>query len=296
MSLPGRFVSTAAGRVFVHRSGQGAPLVLLHGWMMSHWYFRPLIDGLGGAREIIAIDLPGFGESDRPSPSAFAYDLSAFADVVDGVLQSLDLDSADVIGHSMGGGTAMTLAARHPERVQRLVLVAPAVYPLPLLPWQARLGLTAVVGPLLFKHVYSRRDFARGCREWSVRQGRLLDDDWIDYFWARLNRAGGRESTYACLRMLTSLAAHNADPGRVRAPTLIVWGDEDRLVPLAHGRRLQRAVAGARLEIVPASGHTPFLERPAEFLRLLTPFLAAPASPLLATPIPPRRAHSVVTS
>jgi pimeloyl-ACP methyl ester carboxylesterase len=65
-------------------------------------------------------------------------------------------------------------------------------------------------------------------------------------------------------------------------------------VPLAHGKRLSRAIAGARLEIVPASGHMPFVERPEEFLRVVRPFLAAPAAAVAETPIPPRRAHSLL--
>ena len=83
----------------------------------------------------------------------------------------------------------------------------------------------------------------------------------------------------------------------MRAPTLLVWGDEDRLVPLAHGRRLARAIPGARLEIVPACGHMPFIERPDEFLRVVRPFLAVAAAPsLVEPPIPPLRARSVVAS
>jgi pimeloyl-ACP methyl ester carboxylesterase len=283
--------------VFVHRGGKpgGAPLVLIHGWMMSHWYFRPLLDliAAAGEREIFAVDLPGFGESDRPKPSTFAYDASAFADVVDGVMGALGLARADVLGHSMGGGVAITLAARHPERVQRLIAVAAALYPISELTPMARLALLPVIGATLAKYGLTRRAFGAACREQSVRDGRVLDDEWVDYYWARLKRGGGQDASHACLTVMTSAAENNGDPGRVRAPTLLVWGDEDRLIPLAHGRRLQRAIAGARLEIVPASGHMPFIERPDEFLRVVRPFLAAPAAPLTETPIPPRRAHSV---
>jgi pimeloyl-ACP methyl ester carboxylesterase len=141
-----------------------------------------------------------------------------------------------------------------------------------------------------------RSEFARTSRTLSVRDGRCLDDEWIDYFWARLNRAGGHDAAHRTLEILTSAPDDNDDPGRVRAPTLIVWGDEDRLVPLEHGRRLARAIPGARLEIVPAAGHMPFLERPEEFLRVVRPFFATPAAPAVETTIPPRRAASVVAS
>ena len=291
MSLPGSFVETSAGRVFVHKSGRGAPLVLIHGWLMSHWCFRQVIEPLAADREIIALDLPGYGESDRPSPATWGYDLGSYADVVDEVLRRIALERADVLGASMGGGVSLALAARHPERVQRLVLVGAAVYPVGVRDLGVKLALLPGIGPQLFKRAFLRGQFARGARAWSVRDGRLIDDDWIDYFWSRLCRAGGHDAAYACLRMLTSLAENTAEPGRVRAPTLLVWGDEDRLVPLAHGRRLSRAIAGARLEVVPASGHMPFHERPEEFLRVVRPFLAEPAAALAATPVPPRRAH-----
>jgi pimeloyl-ACP methyl ester carboxylesterase len=278
VSLPGSFLSTSAGRVFVHRGGRGTPLVLVHGWMMSHYYFRPIVGALAADHEVIALDLPGFGESDRPAPQAFPYDLPSYAMLVDEVMERLGIARADVLGASMGGGVALTLAARHAERVQRLVLIGAAVYPPPQLPLDAKLLLTPVVGPFLFKNAFGKREFIRATRTFSVRDRQALDDDWIDYYWARMQRAGGVDATYACMRMLAGLSDVTQDPAQVRAPTLLVWGDEDRLVPLAAGKRLGRAIAGARLEVIPACGHMPFIERPDETLRVVRPFLAAAAT------------------
>jgi pimeloyl-ACP methyl ester carboxylesterase len=288
VSLSGSFVDTSAGRVFVHRGGRGAPLVLVHGWLMSHYYFRRIIDALEEVREVIAIDLPGHGESDRPSPESFAYDLPAFAGIVDEVMGRLGIARADLFGASMGGGTALTLAARHPERVLRLILESAAVFPPPVLPLDAKLALAPMAGPFLFKHVFGRREFERGARFLSVRDGDCIDDEWVDYFWARFNRAGARDASYACLKMLCTLGQDNPDPGRVRAPTLLVWGDEDRMVPLASGKRLQRAIAGSRLEIIPACGHMPHIERPDELMRVVRPFLAAPPATLVEPSTAPR--------
>lgn len=250
---------------------------------MSHYYFRPIVDALAAERELIALDLPGHGESDKPSPATFAYDLPSFAALVDEIMGKLGVASADVLGASMGGGTALTLAARHPERVQKLVLAAAAAYPPPTLPLDARLALVPGVGPFVFKNVFGRREFERANRQHAVRDARSLDDAWMDYYWDRFNRAGARDAFYACMQMLCSLPTENADAPRIKAPTLLVWGDEDRLVPLSRGKQLGRAIPGARLEIIPACGHMPFIERPEQFLRAIRPFLSAqPSEPRVA--------------
>jgi pimeloyl-ACP methyl ester carboxylesterase len=273
VSLPGRFVDTSAGRVYVHRAGRGQPLVLLHGYMMSHWYFHALSSKLGESMDVIAIDLPGYGESDRPSPRDFAYDYPAFAQVVAEVLDRIGLHRVRLLGHSMGGGVALTFAARMAERVERLVLECPAIYPMPL-PVEARLLLNKTVGRFLFHNGMSRRELKRQMRKQHFKDASLVTDELVDYVWSRVSRAGGKDAAYQTLHTFASLSGSTADPMRVRAQTLLVWGDEDRMVPLSHGKRLAKAIPGAQLSVVPACGHNVHLERRDEFLRQVFPFLS----------------------
>jgi pimeloyl-ACP methyl ester carboxylesterase len=263
------FVESSAGRVFVHRAGRGRPLVLLHGFMMSHWIFRPVLGELAKSREVIAVDLPGFGDSDKPRD--FAYDSPAFARAVDEVLGKLGVSGADVIGHSMGGGAALTLAARHAERVSRLVLVSPAVYPLPLY-FEHKLMMSPM-GPFLWKRLMFKAAFERSWRGRHVRDARVITDEHVDHVWERLNRPGGREAAWAAAQALAKLANNSSDPWRVRAPTLLLWPEEDRVVPLQHGKRLVKCIPGAQLRVIPASGHDVFIERPDQVLRELAAFL-----------------------
>jgi pimeloyl-ACP methyl ester carboxylesterase len=278
VSFPGRFVETSAGRVFVHRTGRGAPLVLVHGFMASHYIFRSVLQELAGEHDVIALDLPGFGESDRPAPDRYAYDAPAFARTIVEVLDRVGVERASLLGHSMGGGAVLAVAARTPERVERLVAVCPTVYPLPPQPNQAL--LMSRIGPFLWKRVMSRGQMARQWRARHVRHPESVSDELVDHVWTRLNRAGGREASYAAAQALTKLSNGAADPGRVRAPTLLVWPEEDRVVPLSHGKRLVRAVPGARLAVIPAAGHDVILDRPDEFLRQVQPFLAERSSEL----------------
>jgi pimeloyl-ACP methyl ester carboxylesterase len=142
----------------------------------------------------------------------------------------------------------------------------------------------------LFAHGFTRALFTRQQRRDCFRDPRHVTPALIDRAWERLQRAGGQAAAYATVRALVGMPASTSDPGRVRAPTLIVWGDEDRALPLAHGRRLARAIAGTRLEVVPACGHVPFVERPDQFLRLVMPFLAdTTARHLPVAPVPPGR-------
>jgi pimeloyl-ACP methyl ester carboxylesterase len=266
VTLPGQFVETSAGRVFVHRQGCGEPLLLLHGLMMSHWIFRPVLAPLARNHDVIAVDLPGFGESDKPRE--FAYDSPSFARIADEVLEKLGVKSAAVVGHSMGGGAALALAARFPERVSRLVLVSAALYPLPLY-LEHKLLMRA---PFLWKLMW-KSAFERSWRGRHVRDPRSISDELLDHVWERLNRPGGRDAAWAAAQVLAKLANNSADPGRIKAPTLLLWPEEDRVVPLAHGKRLVRAIPGAQLRVIPASGHDVFIERPEQLLRELRPFL-----------------------
>ena len=293
MSLPGRFVDTSAGRVYVHRAGRGEPLVLLHGYMMSHYYFRSVLPALTANHDVLAFDLPGFGESDRPDPPGFSYDFPSLATAIGEALDKLGIERTNLLGHSLGGGVALTLAARRPELISRLVLVCPTMYPLPI-PLLGQLILQPTIGKFLFKNAFTKFEMRRQMLAQHFKDPAPVTDELVDYVWARLNRAGGRDAAYAVMHTMAALSNANADPGRVRAPTLLVWGDEDRMVPLAHGKRLSRAIAGATLAVVPDCGHNVHLERPDEFLRQVLPFLAdSSAKPIAETPVPALRAQAI---
>ncbi len=278
MSLPGRLVSTSQGRVFVHDSGRAqkkggpAPLVMLHDFMMSHEYFRPVIAKLAQSRRVIALDLLGYGESDRPSPERYRYDLPAFASTVLDVLDALELPRADVLGHSLGGGVALYMGARHARRVERLVLACPTIYALPM-PQVAEVLKVPIVGERLWKFGMRKADVLRVLRRDHAKNPGAVTPDFVDYLWERLERSGGKEASFATLQTLMHLSHYAAEPARVTQETLLVWGEEDRVVPEEHGVRLAREIEKSEMARVADAGHLIFMDQPEAFTSVVEKFL-----------------------
>ena len=238
---------------------------------------EPAIEHLAAAHTVLAPDLLGHGESAKPRGD---YSLGAYASAVRDIMVALGHDRATVVGHSLGGGIAMQFAYQFPERTERLVLVSSGglgreVHPLlrrrppgselvlPLLTHPRVLATGAAVGRAIGLLPAGRH---------RPRRGR-----------ARLQLARRRGGARGVHRD----HARGAHPGgqRVSAldrlylaesvPSLLVRGEADPVIPVAHGRAAHAAMPGSRFEVFEGVGHFPQLERPYEFARLLADFIAA---------------------
>ncbi len=256
-------------RVRFAEAGEGPPLLLVHGILVDHREWAGLVPRLLERFRCIAPDLPGFGASDKPSPNTFPYTREAFASSLAGVLEHLGLDRVHVCGHSMGGAVALTFAADFPERIERLTVLDAACYPMPL-PLKGRLPLLPLVGPFVFKKLYRRPVFRDYFRK-EVYNGRPVPHpELIDAWYDVLDTPEGREAGYAALRnAVADTRSLVPKIPRIEAPSLVVWGAEDRLVPVGLGHRLVKELRSARLELVEGVGHAPNEEAPARIAELL---------------------------
>jgi pimeloyl-ACP methyl ester carboxylesterase len=267
-----RLVPTAGGRVFVvdrgPPMGERPPLVLLHGLLVTHHAFRAILEPLAADRRVLALDLPGCGESDRPEPDAAdGYSLPWLAARVQEALGALGVGQCDLLAHSFGGAVAIELATSVPACVRRLVLVDPVIFPLEL-PLEGRMAVLPRLGPLLWKQLYRRAELRRYlARVFSTPE--LLDERAVDVYWDRLGRGGGREAAHAMLLQMTRLDPTGERLARVEAPTLVVWGDRDTLMPVETGERLVRLLPRATLRVVEGCGHAVPEERPDALLELV---------------------------
>jgi pimeloyl-ACP methyl ester carboxylesterase len=266
-----RDVTARGVRMRVVEAGSGPPLILIHDILVSHLEFESVLGPLAERFRVFAPDLPGFGESEKPSPARYAYGIEAFAEAMVDMIAGLELGRVAVVGHSLGGAAGITLAAEHPELVERLVLVNAMSYPFRL-DFRSRLPLVPFVGGVLFKQLYGRGTFRRHFRDNVFSPGFSLPLERIDRYYDQFNTPAARESAHAVLQSIRDTRPIVARITRVTAPTLVMWGRRDRMFPASFGQRLAREIAGARLDVLDA-GHSPNEERPQEFVHSVSRFL-----------------------
>lgn len=266
-----RDVAARGARVRFVEAGAGRPLLLVHDYLSSHLAWEEALPRLAQHFRVIAPDLPGFGESEKPPPARYGYGLEAFAESLADLAAAVGAGRLSVCGHAMGGAVALTLAANHPHLVDKLVLASPLVYPARPDPL-ARLAATPIVGPIVFKQLYGRAAFRRHFHGHALGGGFAASDARIDYLFDLFNVPAAREAAYATMLSLEDTRPLTASLSRVTAPTLIVWGRGDRVSPVDQGRRLARELRGARFDVLDC-GHSPAEECPEAFADLATRFL-----------------------
>jgi pimeloyl-ACP methyl ester carboxylesterase len=250
-------------------SAPGAPALYVHGVPTSSDDWVPFLERSGG----IAPDLIGFGRSGKGGN--LDYSIEGLTDFVELLLAELAVDRVKLVVHDWGATAGLTFAQRHPERVERLVLVnAVPLFAAEGVRWHllARLWLRPGIGELTMGAI-SRRILAR-----TLRSGSARPDAWpdarLDAIWEQFDQGTQR----AILRLYRSadserLAAAGAGLDAVHAPALVLWGDADPWLPAALGDAYAQQLAQARVDHVAGAGHWPWLDRP-EVVDRVVSFLA----------------------
>jgi len=258
--LPGQFITLSGGVTHYQLSGPaGGPLVVLvHGFSIASYSWERNVPALTGAGwRVLTYDLYGRGYSDRPNAT---YDLDLFVRQLDELLTALEIHQpVDIAGISMGGFITAGFAAQHPERVRRIVLMAPQSEKMDSdsrMKWVTLPGIgeylfAVYIGP--FVMVDNKDEF----------DAYMPSSDWHDRYEDMMQYAGFRNALLSTLRSMTG------DPfeqyrrvGDLKVPVLLLWGDLDDTVPIANAQKVLAAIPQAEFYTIPGARHASFYEMP----------------------------------
>lgn len=250
---------------FVDR-GSGDAIVLLHGFGAAIESWGPTLDVLAQDHRVVALDARGFGLSTR---AAGDYTLEALADDVGDAMTELGIETASIVAHSWGSSIALVFALRHPERVERLVLVDSLAYERQV-PWIMKAARTPGVGELLMGTFYSAHFDAN--LEEAFYDPSILT--YADVAAARyVAEAPGSKAAALAISRGIELQPWQERYPEIKAPVLIVWGEQDRILHPWWANRLAGDLSQAQVETIDRCGHFPMLEAPERFTALVQAFL-----------------------
>lgn len=254
--------------------GSGEPVVLVHGFgeFLEIWSYN--LDEFSANYRVYALDLPGHGKSEAPPP-AKPLTLSYTAQLLARFMESLNLDRVNLMAHSLGALVSLKLALIKPELVNKLVLVDAAGFNQSL-PLHYRLATLPWLGEFLFRPTFRfvhRIGLKRGFYNTDI-----ITEEWIDLSYRYLKARGAKDALLSTLRCNSSLKGLLPESSvsnklqQITAPTLVVHGAQDRVIPLDVASRVYQAIPGAILQVFRDCGHCPHIEKAEEFNRAAIAF------------------------
>ncbi len=266
----GKFVDLGGRSTHYIEKGEGEPLLLLHGFFYDSYLWAANMDALAKHFKVYALDLWGCGYSTR-EPLDYGYQL--YADQVLLFMDNLGIQRASLAGQSMGAGTAILFCVQHRQRVNKLLLVDAAGLPNPL-PVMAKVFNLPGVGEF-FLGLNGDAIRRAGLKESFIHREELLTDNYVENVTRSHKIKGSTEigMTIQRRQFFDKLSDEIDHLAQMEVPSLIVWGREDKAIPVRCGQEMHRILRGSRLEILDNAGHVPNFENAVEFNQLALDFL-----------------------
>jgi len=257
-------------------------LLLIHGMAGSSETWRAVIPQLSRKHRVVAPDLLGHGQSDKPRGD---YSLGAFAVWLRDLLDELGISRATIVGQSLGGGVAMQFVYQHPDYCQRLILISSGGLG-PDVGWTLRL-LSAPGAELILPVIAPQPVLTVGNKLRTWLSGAGIQSPRAAEVWSAYSSLSDPQTRQAFLRTLRSVvdyrgqavSALNRLHMAAELPTMAIWGDRDRIIPVDHGYAAQAARPESRLEVLEGVGHFPHVERPSEVVDLIEDFIDTTSQP-----------------
>ncbi len=262
--LPEPKTAMVKGRKLVYyEQGQGSVVILLHGLGADSHHWAANIGPLSSTFHVIALDQIGYGKSDKP---VMHYSVPNFTEYLAGFMEALNIPKASLVGNSLGGWIALDFTIRHPDRVEKLVLVDAAGLH-PTSPLRMPKGGWKDLTPFNTHWFF---DLMEANKAWATT------DLGPQGFERHAKNGDSYTIASSVAEMVVGREFEDKKLDKVQTPTLIVWGRDDMLIPLAMGEHFNKGIAGSQLIVIEGTGHIPMVGKPDEFNPLVQKFLSAP--------------------
>ena len=268
-----RYATVGGVRVHYVVAGTGSPVLLLHGLGASVATWRDNIGPLSERFQVVALDLPGHGDSAKPD---IDYEPEAMSRFVADFVEATGLGSPTVVGNSVGGALGLMMALQSPVIVSALVLVSSASLGREVSKYLRLASLPGIGGLMEGGGVRGTRFMMKKV----FHDPKFVQEALLDELWRTRQLPGAKEAVGRVLRRTVGLRGVRSRYvlldrlEMVQAPVMIVWGREDRVLPVDHAYCAAQALPGARLEVLEGCGHWPHMEKASTFNRLLVEFLS----------------------
>ncbi len=236
--------------------GEGSPIVVLHGWGCNVDTVRPIINIINKRYKVYALDLPGFGKSQEPNEPIGSFE---YAEIVKDFLDKMNINKATFIGHSFGGKLSIIMGSKYPELVDKIVLIDSA-------------GLIPKRGPKYYIKVYSfktLRYIYTNLFFW------LSNEEKMEKFYKKFGSDDYQNSSGIMRKILVKVVNENLRPllKDIKAPTLIIWGENDDATPLYMAKIMEKEIKDSGLVVFEGAGHYAYLDDYNRFVAVMNAFL-----------------------
>lgn len=241
-------------KIYYEVQGEGLPIVLLHGWGTSLRLYDDVVKYLKENFKVYTLDFPGFGQSEEPSDIWSVYD---YADMTEAFLNEMNIQKPILMGHSFGGRISIILGSR--IKVDKIILVDAA-------------GIKPSRGMTYYRKVYFYKTMKLVEKMPGIRS---LFGDLIDAYKYKAGSSDYKSASQTMRRVLSKVVNDDLQEHlpKITAPTLLIWGSEDKATPVSDGKLMEEKIKDSALIVFEGVGHYSYLEKPHDFKAIVTSFV-----------------------